>query len=340
MREPFAFRWPVPRDGFEWREEGGVRILRPRGWDGPLHWRSYCPLEEYPALFRTFAEVEHSEDGLQAFADEYGCLWLDPVVDKRTHSLSRFSERRDDPLATAARMAPFNTYPAGRFSDLDQWDQAARAMREALRLWEQLTSPTPDEDFLRACFHWLGAPGIPPVVIWKLDFHAGPFPKESPDDELAGSVLTVANHHGDVIGVAWELLRLAINSRLFGRVLPQLVWTEDRERERPALQFAPVNLYGCLWFQLARAIDGDRNYYRCKMCGKWGELKRGKGEGKGAGNRSTRQYCSSACRVKAHLERQAEARRLHAGGMKFRNIARQLGTDVATVKSWVTGSKG
>jgi predicted nucleic acid-binding Zn ribbon protein len=55
--------------------------------------------------------------------------------------------------------------------------------------------------------------------------------------------------------------------------------------------------------------------------------------------RAHRKFCSDSCRIMAYRDRQDAARRLHAGGKSFEEVARGLGSTAATVERWVTGVK-
>ena len=46
-------------------------------------------------------------------------------------------------------------------------------------------------------------------------------------------------------------------------------------------------------------------------------------------------FCQGACRSRAYRARQSEARKLHAAGTTFAEIAKRLNSDAKTVKGWV-----
>jgi transposase-like protein len=95
-----------------------------------------------------------------------------------------------------------------------------------------------------------------------------------------------------------------------------------------SLRVVPVSLFACLWMQLAEVMSTDKEQRVCPGCREWFEVK-------SKGTRSDRQYCGDACRKRVHRERQETARRLHAEGRKVKDIARELGADVASVLKWV-----
>src|SRR5262249_22046787 len=92
------------------------------------------------------------------------------------------------------------------------------------------------------------------------------------------------------------------------------------------LRDLPRNLLGAIYLQFAHAIQGGRQSRRCQQCNTWFELARG---------RTDRSYCSNACRTRTHRERQQRAREMHAKRIPLPKIARELETDLATVKNWI-----
>lgn len=123
----------------------------------------------------------------------------------------------------------------------------------------------------------------------------------------------------------------AINTKLSAETGARMLW--DRDEGRLRLHLRPASLLGALWLQLAQAIDGNADYRRCRVCAAWFELRPDR-------NRTSRAYCSDACRVKAYRGRQARARVLKADGQDVEAIARELDSDVATIQKWIGGSDG
>jgi hypothetical protein len=91
-------------------------------------------------------------------------------------------------------------------------------------------------------------------------------------------------------------------------------------------------LLSAVWLQFATAVNENVGHGRCRECGKWFVV---------APNaaRSSRRFCSTACRSKAYRERQDRARQMHAAKKSFAEIAAELDSDVATVRKWITGFK-
>ena len=99
---------------------------------------------------------------------------------------------------------------------------------------------------------------------------------------------------------------------------------------RLRIHVVPRNLLGALWLQFARGIDGQKTYLRCRGCNNWLEISI-----KATGYRTSRAYCSDACRSKAYRERQLRAHQLAAQGMAVEAIAHTLDTEPETVQGWL-----
>jgi hypothetical protein len=76
-----AFFWEVPLGGFRWLDASAVAGGTPQRWlteaipvGLAVDVRRYSPLDEYPALFRTFADTPLTEDGISRFANQFGGL--------------------------------------------------------------------------------------------------------------------------------------------------------------------------------------------------------------------------------------------------------------------------
>src|SRR5216683_297814 len=114
------FEWGVESEGYEWREAHPVReqkisptterFLTP-GFT--LAWKRYQPLEDTPALYRTFAEVDRTEAGIQAFANAYGALGVGEHIS----------------LVDG---------PAAHGEHFDFWETHLLAMQHVLLVWDAL----------------------------------------------------------------------------------------------------------------------------------------------------------------------------------------------------------
>ena len=96
-----------------------------------------------------------------------------------------------------------------------------------------------------------------------------------------------------------------------------------------ALDYLPRNLLGALWLQLALAICENKDFRQCAACGKWFELSPTE-------HRTSRRYCSEACRSRAYRDRKVQATRMAAAGRSPEEIAETLKTKATTVKRWLS----
>jgi Helix-turn-helix domain len=125
-------------------------------------------------------------------------------------------------------------------------------------------------------------------------------------------------------------LERRVNREMEGRVTPRLGL--DRRGGGLTLQFTPVSLLGALWFQLAQAIGGNKQYRACASCGRWFEVSPDTA-------RADAVYCKEACRSRAYRARKERAARLAAEGRSAKEIAAELGSDVKTVQGWLKKKK-
>lgn len=88
-------------------------------------------------------------------------------------------------------------------------------------------------------------------------------------------------------------------------------------------------LFDAMKLQLVDAIVEQKKYRACENCGKPFETTP-------QVNRSDRIYCSDNCRVKAYQRRRKQAIELRHAGRTLREIAKAVGSDMPTVKKWVS----
>lgn len=100
------------------------------------------------------------------------------------------------------------------------------------------------------------------------------------------------------------------------------------------LVLAPLKLISAMWLQLALAITGDKTFLACKFCRRMFEISTDE-----MGFRSHREFCSDSCKTKDYRKRKRTALALAADGLRAPQVAKQLDTDVATVRNWLTGAK-
>jgi hypothetical protein len=218
------------------------------------------------------------------------------------------------------------------------------SMRQAIWLWDLAMAGDAEE--LGERIHWEGESLFyTPRADWMLkhlgkeswDFFAGDHWSKIRHAELFQErvVLLRENRdrsqfqrlHGDLVGAGLLAMMRIVDEWLWGGLGLRL--DEDMRTGRPVLRHWPGNLADALWFQFTTAVSESRRYRKCAECQSWFEIPL-------RGARISKEYCSNACRSAAYRRRQERARQLHGQGRSFKEIAQELGTDVKTVKGWVS----
>jgi hypothetical protein len=314
----------VPVDGFEWIE--AYRACLEDGQDpGPDQWRvdrdvltfrSRQPklvrrnvLNE-PTLFRTFADVELTKDGIRQFANQYGWLGFpSPYIPRAaSRSPSRMTaEEVDDSIVWGERIF--------------DWLCAIDTMRNAVGLWDLirkndvrelgkrivLTQPQPGDLLEEARWSCEATYEKPPPgtsvrdrMRWRQRLNAGMlFARRQRLN--AGTLLASDVHeHDGVVFAAQRYLQTWVNRQLGGEVSPQIAF--DAATGDPTLEYQVHTLESTLWLQLAQAMCGHKQQRTCPECGTWFEISRDR-----HGKTERRVYCSTACRCKSYRRRRDEA---------------------------------
>jgi hypothetical protein len=313
------FSWYVRDAGYEWnvhfdfgpKDQGPILVpCRSTEYFG----KRYAPLQRETGLFRIFAGVVPTKEGVLEFAKQYGNLRERPVL----HD----PEGPTHPLAIGGE-----TYSA--------WRRGILEMRRALGLWD-MVQPV---DLVALSRHivW-GNDEVSGKGVVAYDSHPDLNPRRrlKPPDERTRTLIALgdgipeawrpASRPEHYIGPALSYLQGVVNAHLKEDVSPVL--QTAAQAGGLTMHYRPGNLSGALWLQFALAISGEKNYRRCGECAKWFEISP-------AASRKDRQFCSNACRTRAYRGRQEWARRMHAGGMPVQKIAKELGASPATVRSWV-----
>jgi Putative ATPase subunit of terminase (gpP-like) len=142
----------------------------------------------------------------------------------------------------------------------------------------------------------------------------------------------------ELANAAVHLLYREVAGRIFGWTFgawsrqqhPPVLW--HQQTKRLVLQLVPPSLMDAMLLQFADAIQGGKRYHQCEACSRWFERRPGLA-------RADRQTCSDSCRVKLYRLRQARARELHGEGWSAKRIAKELGSDVSTIKKWASKNK-
>jgi hypothetical protein len=328
-----TFTWSVPIEGHRWRCGHGdehlsgecpdpllLELADPRLADRRL----YEPFEENPALYREFAKVEPTQEGVIAFADNWGPLfgW----------------EGFADPAQPTGRQAEM----------LSAWRRAVSEMRSAVELWDVLRGGTPEKrlGFLQARVVRVQGPDGSVTLYYDTHADLSPDTKEVGDGYMRVRMPVGGDLFGDE-GSPSGRVELSRPARVFlcrlasralrGQVSPVLIPDPGKIIKilvpvMASIRLVPGNLVAALWLQFAYAMSSDKEQRLCPSCGEWFQLEKGK--------RSDRAYCTDACRKKVYRQRRQRAHQLHAAGKKVKEIAQELKADVASVKKWISDKKG
>ena len=327
--EIFDFEWFVHEEGYDWLEADysldscgtlklpdnfravkGMPWLTVVGEPSSLNLlarRKYYPLREYTCLFRIFAEIHPSPEGILAFANQYGLLGIELDADP-------------------GRLMPF----LGTAEPVNFWQAEIKAMGNALLLWDLAASDDNEtlEEYLR-----------PFVEMVKVDIGSIDAQMDGSDDPVwqpdTGELRWFRTNpeipelfaSGEVKLIALKRVQAIVNEHLGSRVSPRVLW-DDYRKGGWGLYFVPGSLAGAIWVQFAQAITENRDYRRCRQCDSWFVIDH-------YNARTNRYFCSNACRSKAYRERQQQARDMATAGESLENIAARLGSDLETVSRWV-----
>jgi hypothetical protein len=259
--------------------------------------RIYAPLRETLSLFRTFADVEISEAGIEAFAHKYGVLGL--------------SETLIAPMEIGERLA--------------RWRREIIILRRLIEIWEAVK--VQKLEVLQKYIHWRGAKDVV--------FQTGRAGADTQHQSFSVIVSETSRPDvfrkfkpGDVLAPSNLYLQQAINDELRKKgVCARLLWDTGWRSTR--LHIVPVNLIGCIWLQFAKAVEGKKEYRQCENCFGWIEV------GGGKASRSDKRFCSPTCKATAHRKKRERARKLAARGITRRAIALELNTELTKVNNWV-----
>jgi hypothetical protein len=290
-----TFEWFVAKEGYccaaqLWQDLGAAQptptpVLFP---DATLHWRRYAPMQEYEVLYRTFAELDPSPEGLLGFANTYGLLGLWGNV-----------WPGDTPTAMPVHG-----------ESVAQWQDAIRDMREAVMVWDVLQRH--DQEALSRWVLRQEAEDGGLSIVWTAEapFRRGrPFMKEG-QRPSGPAGLPLRDPHAfiaeplpphDVWGAACSWLQDRINAHLEAYVMPRVGYDAATDTVIPfTVQLMPKHLYGALWLQFASSLGGEAWDRHCAQCGRWFRVP-------AKARRQNTVYCSTPCRVKAARQRQATA---------------------------------
>jgi hypothetical protein len=268
----------------------------------------YKPVDE-TGLFLNFAELPATKEAITAFVMRYGLLGLS--------SLRELGLSSDVPMSGSR-------VPA---ESIRSWALLIEWMSYYTQLWNALRRE--DKGALGAFCAWSGDKYeflSEPAYQFR---HAGGETGPRGDDWVSALVRGHVDP-GDVLGLAGVQLQEGASSALRALAFSNLVlaWSPDGNRFQLLPSFPNITLLLVMVLQFAVAVAEEQQFQQCPMCGKWFRLEPGV-------NKADRVFCSLSCRKKAYYRRKLKAVELHAGGKGVKEIAKELGSTVETIKGWL-----
>ena len=275
--------------------------------------RPFAPLMEHTGLFREFAEMHPlTSTKAVAFADRFGTLGADNL----TFQIERAIEGGKLPGHGLGRAMKWHT---GEY--LDNWEFEVAVANHVVELM----------DLIRA----KDVTGLSRFLSWSEDGQYVKYEAEYKEAirgferislEKLNANPAYPTRPPDVIRPAMWAMQTLINIRLKNYVSkPKILW--DSRFRHLTVRIIPENLISVIWLQIALAVEGDKDHRQCTQCHRWFEV--------GGDLREDAKYCQQSCRSKAYRGRRKKARELAESGLKPNEIAKQLGTNIKTVKGWI-----
>ena len=277
--ERFSGQLHVPVTGFEWGDAGYVEV-EPDVDTGeiaeyrptrdrylfvpdrvPFEVRSYELFTEHPGLFRTFANLRVTENEILSFANQFGWLGV-PTTIANAENLPERDEDDDD----------------------YSWEHRAQ------KWWLQQIDKSVPYPFYEG----------ESLTVWTASIRNMRNALQSWEKLKAGEPLGPNRartrggvRHGYVSD--WKELIHMVNHFLRYKSAPQL----KKSSAGAQLTFETSVLIESLWLQFANAIEGNKEFQRCKHCHSYFEI------GAGAG-RKGKAYCTDACKSAAWRSRKEQ----------------------------------
>lgn len=293
------FVWKRARGGYAWKEVGAGLLLVPVAGKDAEQETYRLGDKSGTGLFLQFAGLEPTPAAFLSFANQFGMLGYPVTVDYTDSDQVHYADFGSKLKAPFSYSVP-----------------------------DLATLPMPAK-FKATYSFWKGDP--PP----EFDFMRRPL-------KLTGEFFSFKDGESD--GRSWlhhfTLINWLINARRGSTA--EALESQHRFPAEAALKDAvglmlddglagrvtPLSLLGSMWLQAALA--GNKEYRSCPVCRTPIEISRT------GGARTDAVFCSNPCKSKDYRQRQATARSLHNDGVPLRQIAKQIDTNLATVKKWLT----
>lgn len=264
-----------------------------------------------PVLFRKFAELNYNDEReILKFANQYGRLV--------NHSSLYCAEDADlvdiDNVQTGfisgERFAVFHV------ESLSQWSTCIENVREAILIYDAIqnsNNETLQEHFGRPRFHTAEDVEGRHYHLFNRQDSNGNFPYELVYSDKANPIDVAKDWLWNTINRNMNAMRISI--------------VPDPRTGVPTTEFAADSLLDAIWYQLHRAVVGQKQYRSCKCCGSHFEVSRDT-----TGKSKRRKFCKDACRAKFARDQKATALSMRADGHAVQDIARHLKKDIAVVR--------
>lgn len=263
--EIFSFKWPIARPtGYCFK--GNLKMhddakslnypLKGRYHSGPFLVEAQgntvsfnsLPLKYEPELFVKFAKLDTSKESIIKFANLHGRLGLvNPLMEQ----------------GGSANMLTMG-------ESLNDWRQQIIDIKFPVLLWGLLKESKEEE--LRKYIMWGKDNSSVSYSYEQNDTKISPRAKNkipsgiisSATDNIFGTFIS-----GDVTKPAQYYLLNTINEKLKGNASPSLIFNSTGDLDP---YITPHNLLAAIWLQLFRAVSGQRDFRRCKICKNWMDI--------------------------------------------------------------------
>lgn len=266
-------------------------------------------------MFREFAAIPLTPEGVVAFANRRGPLTLD----RRFRIAS--PEPPHDELGVWAE-------------PLVEWLFEVAHLRQVVRIWDLCQGGQVSE--LQKFIRWRededGHPRVEHVMPADARYNPGLW-----GNRRVGVVGVIASRtvnerlltvmpEGDVILPARIYIQKTLDLCLSS--LTATGMELDLSTAAMSVQVTPRNLLGAMWLQFARAVEGGKDFRQCSNCGNWIEVPP-------TAAHAARLFCSNSCKTKNYRDRKERVRRLAREGKTIDAIASEVGADRESVAKWV-----
>jgi len=244
--------------------------------DSPsARYKSFKPFVDEPELVFRFANLGYSPSHTQivAYANEYGLLG-----------------RSTDGYLYIPDESPKTPKTGKSVEFLSVWYEALRAIRPLTELWQAVINN--DTEYLKTHIVWNSNAVIYRYIVESWEWSDVILSKSLQRHQEA----ILRTDKSDLVTYAKMHIAKKTNANFKDNCSPSVLY-KDLTYQKAEIGITCLNMLGVLWFQLAKAVQGNREVLRCEHCGDvfMSTSKQG----------SPRKYCSGTCKSQAHLHRKS-----------------------------------